>query len=693
MGLLDGKVALVTGAGGGLGRAHALLLASEGAAIIVNDLGGGLDGSGGGSAMADAVVAEIRERGGRAAASYGSVADAGAAQAMVDAALDAFGRIDIVVNNAGILRDKTLLKLDDANFDVVLAVHARGTFLVTRAAVKAMSDAGHGGTIINTTSIAGMKGNFGQTNYSAAKAGIAGMTFTWGQELQRYGIRVNAIAPIAKTRMTETISAVPDDITPEMISPMVLFLASDLSREVNGRVFGCHGKHLFEYHVEMSRGVELDRAWTVADIAARLPEISRLGPAPAPVAAAPVSTGGNAAVDAVFAAMPNLFLPEKAGSWSSIVHFEIKGAGSWGLIIDGGKCTSAKGKPEGAKCNIVYESADLFLGVLSGAVKADQAFMGGKIKTDNMGDLMRFAQCFDMLKGASMMKSSSAPAAPAKPEGLNRAAIGRRYRSGAEFVMPDAVAAYAEATNDPNSGYPEIAPPLLPVRLVWNVVKQVVSDPDVNVDLMRLVHGEQDMVFHDVLRPWDLVAARATIEAMEDKASGEVITVSQRLMRDGDRALDITSKYFIRKAQKGEKPAGGDKKPDVAVERTLAFTAVQTVDADQSYRYAAASLDDNPIHVDDTTARAAGFPSVILHGLCTMAFAGRAVIEHGAGGDVARLGRLAVRFARPVFPNDTLTTTAWETSEVEGKRTLGFEMRNQRGELVLTNGIAEIRTC
>ena len=159
---------------------------------MVNDLGGNRDGVGTGTSMADTVVAEIKELGGEAIARYGSVCDAEAAEGMVKAAVDTWGRLDILVNNAGILRDRTLLKLEDENFDIVLDVHARGTFLVTKHAATAMKELGNGGSIINTTSIAGLTGNFGQTNYACAKAGIWGMTMVWAKELSRAGIRVNA---------------------------------------------------------------------------------------------------------------------------------------------------------------------------------------------------------------------------------------------------------------------------------------------------------------------------------------------------------------------------------------------------------------------------------------------------------------------------------------------------------------------
>ncbi len=258
MGLLDGKVAVVTGAGGGIGRAHALAFAKEGAKVIVNDLGGARDGSGGGSQMADDVVAEIKAAGGEAAANYASVSTLEGAQAIVQSAVDAFGRIDILVNNAGILRDKSLLKMEEAMWDAVIAVHLKGTFAVSQAAARKMVEQGQGGRIINTSSTSGLIGQFGQANYGSAKAGIAGFTRVAAIELMKSSITVNAIVPIAFTRMTADLGMVPEELSPEKISPMVVYLASDLAAGVTGRIFGIQGNFLREYKMAMTDGVNKD---------------------------------------------------------------------------------------------------------------------------------------------------------------------------------------------------------------------------------------------------------------------------------------------------------------------------------------------------------------------------------------------------------------------------------------------------
>jgi len=275
MALLEGKVAVVTGAGGGLGRSHALALASHGAKVVVNDIGSAVDGTGSSRSMADGVVDEIRQSGGEAAANYDTVATMEGGTAIVNTAVETFGRLDIAVNNAGILRDKTMLKMDEDMWDAVIEVHLKGTFSVSRAAACVMRDQADGGRIINTSSTSGLIGNFGQANYGAAKAGIAGFTRVLALELQRYGITTNAIVPLAKTRMSEDIPAVPNEFTPELVSPMVVFLACDLAKDVTGRIFGVLGPRLCEFKYAVTRGVEkTDGLWTPEEIADRLDEIT-----------------------------------------------------------------------------------------------------------------------------------------------------------------------------------------------------------------------------------------------------------------------------------------------------------------------------------------------------------------------------------------------------------------------------------
>ena len=272
MGLLDGKVAVITGAGNGIGRAHALLFASEGAKIVVNDLGGARDGQGADASPADKVVAEIKAAGGVAVASHDTVATVEGANAIVKKATDAFGRVDILINNAGILRDKSFLKTDEAMWDIVNQVHLKGTFLVSQAFTRVLVQQGEGGRIVNTTSVSGMLGNFGQANYAAAKAGIYGLTRTMSIELQKHRITVNALAPIAKTRLTEDLPMFQgvETMSVEHISPAALFLSSDLCCDRTGHVLAVAGSRMYAFKVIETAGKFKDESkgvWTAQEIA------------------------------------------------------------------------------------------------------------------------------------------------------------------------------------------------------------------------------------------------------------------------------------------------------------------------------------------------------------------------------------------------------------------------------------------
>jgi len=223
----DGQVAIITGAGGGLGRAHALLLASRGAKVVVNDLGGSVGGLGGDGSAAAQVVAEIQAAGGHGLANHDDIATPEGAQRLVDAALQAYGRVDVLINNAGILRDKTLHKQDPADFEAVVRVHLLGSTWCTRAVLPAMQQQQYG-RIVMTTSAAGLYGNFGQANYAAAKLGVVGLMNAVKLEAEKYGIRVNTVAPVALTRMTEGLpfARMLGEATPDRVAAGVAYLAS-----------------------------------------------------------------------------------------------------------------------------------------------------------------------------------------------------------------------------------------------------------------------------------------------------------------------------------------------------------------------------------------------------------------------------------------------------------------------------------
>jgi NAD(P)-dependent dehydrogenase (short-subunit alcohol dehydrogenase family) len=252
----EGRVAIITGAGGGLGRSHALELARRGAQILVNDLGGALDGSGSSVTAAQHVVDEITALGGVAAPNHDSVSTPEGGQAIVQAAIDAFGRVDVLVNNAGILRDKAFHKMDTAMIDSVIDVHLKGAFYVGQPAFRLMREQGYG-RIVNTSSASGLFGNFGQANYGAAKAGLAGLTRVLALEGAGHGIKVNAIAPIASTRMTQDIlGELAVRVSPDSVSPLVAYLAHE-ECSVNGHVYSVAGGRIARILVAETEGVVL----------------------------------------------------------------------------------------------------------------------------------------------------------------------------------------------------------------------------------------------------------------------------------------------------------------------------------------------------------------------------------------------------------------------------------------------------
>jgi len=290
MGAVEGKVVVVTGAGRGLGRSHVLALAEKGAKIVVNDIGTEWDGQGMASGPADEVVKDIKNKGGEAFASFESVTEFQGAKKIIDCAIDTFGGLDVLVNNAGFLRDKMTFNMSEEEWRSVVDVHLTGTFNCGRWAAayfreQRKAERLERGRIINTISHAGLIGNPGQANYGAAKAGIAALTLTWARELERFNVTCNAVAPMARTRLTQMTVGFPeapgqgqfDEYAPENISPLVVYLASDESQRITGRVLSIRGGKL-EYFEPWRLGKSLDigRRWTVEEIRDRIHELGDL---------------------------------------------------------------------------------------------------------------------------------------------------------------------------------------------------------------------------------------------------------------------------------------------------------------------------------------------------------------------------------------------------------------------------------
>ena len=400
----------MTGAGGGLGRVYALELARRGASVVINDLGGARDGSGkGSSSPADLVVQEIQEFGGKAIANYDNVAIAEGGENIVKTAMDAFGRVDIVINNAGILRDKSFIKMDSENWAAVQNVHLNGAYNVTKPAFTVMRENGFG-RIIMTTSAAGLYGNFGQTNYSSAKLALVGLMNTLKLEGAKYNIKVNTIAPLAGSRLTEDI--MPPDLfakmKPEFVSPIVLYLCSEECAET-GKIFNAGMGYFNRAAILTNSGVQLgdtDNPPTPEQIIENIDKINDMEGAKEftdlnsamfdlmspPASNAPKDDNDRPSdglsVSDVFKKMPDAFNADAAAGIDVIFQYNISGkaGGEWNVTVKDGSCKIETGKAKKATCTLNIGDAD-FIDMTSGKLDPMQAFTSGKLTID--GDIMK----------------------------------------------------------------------------------------------------------------------------------------------------------------------------------------------------------------------------------------------------------------------------------------------------------------
>ncbi len=410
-----GRVAIVTGAGAGLGRAYALELARRGAKVVVNDLGGARDGCGAGSsAPADQVVEEIRAAGGEAVANYDNVATPEGGERIVRAALEAFGRLDILINNAGILRDKSLIKMEPENWRAVLDVHLHGAYHVTRPAMAAMRDGGFG-RILLTTSAAGLYGNFGQTNYAAAKMALVGLMNSLKLEGRKHNIKVNTIAPLAASRLTEDV--MPPELferaQPEYVVPMALYLCSEAC-DRSGTIFNAGMGYFSRAAVMTGPPVQLGGDGTVPaveDIADHWERINDMRgakeladlnaatvdlmtPVQKPPAASagaeakPAAAAGGVDVQAIFDGLAGTFKAEAAQGVDVVFQFLISGSGGgeWSCTIRDQTCSVARGRHDKPTCTLKMAAGD-FGAMIGGRLPPMQAFTSGKLKIE--GDVMK----------------------------------------------------------------------------------------------------------------------------------------------------------------------------------------------------------------------------------------------------------------------------------------------------------------
>jgi NAD(P)-dependent dehydrogenase (short-subunit alcohol dehydrogenase family)/3-hydroxy-3-methylglutaryl CoA synthase/putative sterol carrier protein len=405
----DDRVAIVTGAGAGLGRAYALELARRGARVVVNDLGGARDGSGKGSkSPADQVVEEIKAAGGEAVANYDNVATAEGGERIVKTALEAFGRLDVLINNAGILRDKSFLKMEPETWKAVLDVHLNGAYFVTRPAMAAMKGNGYG-RIVLTSSAAGLYGNFGQANYSAAKTALLGLMNTLKLEGMKYNIHVNTIAPIAASRLTEDV--MPPDLfersKPEFVVPLVVALCSEACQE-SGGIFNCGMGYFNRAAVLTGPAVQLGdqnhpptpelihENWARIDSIDGAQEFKEANSAIfaliAPPSGGPVdeetTTEGQGSVAGIFENMARTFKADAAAGVDVIFQFNISGAGGgdWHCVIKDNACAIEAGVHAKPACTLKMAAAD-FLSMMEGRLPAMQAYTSGKLKIE--GDIMK----------------------------------------------------------------------------------------------------------------------------------------------------------------------------------------------------------------------------------------------------------------------------------------------------------------
>ena len=591
----NGRVAIVTGAGGGLGRQHALTLAAYGAKVVVNDLGGSAHGGGQSASAADKVVEEIRALGGEAVANYDSVENGAA---IVQTALDAFGTVDIVINNAGILRDVSFQKMTQDDWDLIMRVHLKGSMSVSHAAWPIMRDKGYG-RIVMTTSAAGIYGNFGQANYCAAKLGILGLANCLAEEGRSKNILVNTIAPLAASRLTETV--MPPDILaklkPDAVSPLVAWLCHEQCRETKG-LFEVGAGYIAKLRWERTLGhtFPVNKAFTVEDVAARWDKITDFEDATHP----------TTVTESFMTIMDGLNHPSLGGN----------------EFIDLDVASTAKLELESS-----YDERDLALYALGIGAARDPM------------DKSELAYVYE---------------------------LGGQFQAFPTYGVMPQINAMLTLAKTGGSGL-----------------------PGMNFGFDRLLHGEQYTEIKRPLPPHAKLKHTFTLKHAYDKDPNAVITFAISSKDEtGEEIIYNEMTSFV----KGAGGWGGDRGPsaDINVPPAREPDAVieEKTDVNQTLLYRL-SGDWNPLHADPNFAKAFGYDRPILHGLCTFGYCGRHIIKSFCNNDGRYFRSIKVRFAKTVFPGETLVTKMWKESDTR----IIFETSvKERNEVVIKNAVVELYT-
>ncbi|WP_173911305.1 peroxisomal multifunctional enzyme type 2 [Acinetobacter sp. Marseille-Q1618] len=590
----DGRVAIVTGAGGGLGRQHALTLAARGCKVVVNDLGGGAHGSGQSSSAADKVVEEIRAAGGEAVANYDSVENG---EAIVQTALDHFGTVDIVINNAGILRDVSFAKMTEQDWDLIMRVHLNGSKSVSHAAWPIMREKGYG-RIIMTTSAAGIYGNFGQANYCAAKLGILGLANCLAEEGRSKNIFVNTIAPLAASRLTETV--MPPDLLallkPEAVSPLVAWLAHEDCQENKG-LFEIGAGFIAKLRWERSEGYIFPntRQFNIDDVARNWEKITDFT----------ASTHPTSTTESFTPILDGINHPNLGGN----------------EFIDLDVASKAKLEIESS-----YDERDLSLYAL------------GIGAAQNPLDSSELAYVYE---------------------------LGSEFQAFPTYgVMPQ-------------------------MNAMLEMAKQGVTLPGMNYGFDRVLHGEQYTEIKRPLPPHAKLQHTFTLKSAYDKDPNAVVTFAiSSKDESGEELIYNEMTAFVRGAGGWGGERGDSVEINVAPNREPDAVVEEKTDVNQTLLYRL-SGDWNPLHADPAFAKAFGFDRPILHGLCTFGFSGRHVIKAFSNNDGRYFKSIKVRFAKSVYPGDTLVTKMWKESDTK----IIFETWvKERNEIVIKNAAIELYT-